>query len=47
MGVHSKVWGQYLWRLLHTLTYSYNSKMSAELKAKYVRLFHVLKDAIP
>ena len=47
MGIHSKVWGQYLWRLLHTLTYSYNPKMSNELKAKYVRLFHVLKDAIP
>jgi hypothetical protein len=47
MGVHSKVWGQYLWRLLHALTYSYNPKMNAELKAKYVRLFHVLKDAIP
>ena len=47
MGVHSKVWGQYLWRLLHTLTYSYNPKMNAEIKAKYVRLFHVIKDAIP
>ena len=43
MGVHSKVWGQYLWRLLHALTYSYNQKMNTEMKAKYVRLFHVLK----
>lgn len=47
MGIHSKVWGQYLWRLLHCLTYSYNPKLSSEIKAKYIRLFHVLKDFIP
>lgn len=47
MGIHSKVWGQYLWRLLHTLTYSYNTKMPDELKGKYIRFFHVLKDFIP
>lgn len=47
MGIHSKVWGQYLWRLLHTLTYSYSPKMSDELKGKYIRFFHVLKDFIP
>lgn len=47
MGVHSKVWGQYLWRLLHSITYSYNPNMSDELKAKYIRFFHVLKDFIP
>jgi len=47
MGIHSKVWGQYLWRLLHTLTYSYNPKLSDNIKSKYIRLFHVLKDFIP
>ena len=47
MGIHSKVWGQYLWRLLHCLTYSYHPKLSSEIKAKYIRLFHVLKDFIP
>lgn len=47
MGVHSKVWGQFLWRTLHSLTYSYDPKMPEELKAKYVRFFHVLKDFIP
>jgi len=47
MGIHSKVWGQYLWRLLHTITYSYDPKMPDELKSKYVRFFHVLKDFIP
>lgn len=47
MGVHSKVWGQYLWRLLHSLTYSFNPQMPDELKAKYIRFFHVLKDFIP
>lgn len=47
MGIHSKVWGQYLWRTLHTLTYSYDPKMPDELKSQYVKLFHVLKDFIP
>jgi len=47
MGIHSKVWGQYLWRLLHSITYSYDPKMSDELKGKYIRFFHVLKDFIP
>jgi len=47
MGIHSKVWGQYLWRLLHTLTYSYHPTMPEELRGKYVRFFHVLKDFIP
>ncbi len=47
MGVHSKVWGQYLWRLLHTITYTYDPKMPQELIGKYIRFFHVLKDFIP
>lgn len=47
MGIHSKVWGQYLWRLLHTITYTYEPKMSDEMKGKYIRFFHVLKDFIP
>lgn len=47
MGIHSKVWGQYLWRLLHSLTYSYNPKLQDNIKSKYIRLFHVLKDFIP
>jgi len=47
MGIHSKVWGQYLWRLLHSITYSYDPKMPDDLKGKYVRFFHVLKDFIP
>lgn len=47
MGIHSKVWGQYLWRLLHSLTYSYNPKLPENIKSKYARLFHVLKDFIP
>lgn len=47
MGIHSKVWGQYLWRLLHSLTYSYNPKLPTTIKSKYIRLFHVLKDFIP
>jgi hypothetical protein len=47
MGIHSKVWGQYLWRTLHTITYTFDPKMSSELRNKYVRFFHVLKDFIP
>ena len=47
MGVHSKVWGQYLWRLLHTLTYSFSPKLPDEMRGKYIRFFHVLKDFIP
>jgi len=47
MGIHSKVWGQYLWRLLHCLTYTYSPNMPAEQKAKLIRIFHVLKDFIP
>jgi len=47
MGVHSKVWGQYLWRLLHTLTYSFSPKLPDEIRGKYIRIFHVLKDFIP
>ena len=47
MGVNSKVWGQYLWRLLHCLTYTYQPNMPSEQKAKLIRIFHVLKDLIP
>ena len=47
MGIHSKVWGQYLWRLLHTISYTYDPKMPDELRGKYIRFFHVLKDFIP
>ena len=47
MGIHSKVWGQYLWRTLHTITYTFDPKMSSELRNKYIRFFHVLKDFIP
>ncbi len=47
MGIHSKVWGQYLWRTLHTITYTYDPKMSTELREKYIKFFHVLKDFIP
>lgn len=47
MGIHSKVWGQYLWRTLHTITYTFDPKMPSELRNKYIRFFHVLKDFIP
>jgi len=47
MGIHSKVWGQYLWRTLHTITYTFDPKMPSNLREKYVRFFHVLKDFIP
>jgi hypothetical protein len=47
MGIHSKVWGQYLWRTLHTLTYTYDPKMNDELKNKYIKFFNLLKDFIP
>ena len=47
MGIHSKVWGQYLWRLLHSITYSYDPKMPDELKDKYEKFFNVLKDFLP
>ena len=32
MGIHSKVWGQYLWRTLHSMTYAYDPKMPDDLK---------------
>lgn len=47
MGIHSKVWGQYLWRTLHTITYTFDPKMPTNLREKYVKFFHVLKDFIP
>lgn len=47
MGIHSKVWGQYLWRTLHTITYTFDPKMPSNLREKYIRFFHVLKDFIP
>ncbi len=47
MGIHSKVWGQYLWRTLHTITYTFDPKMPSNLREKYVRFFYVLKDFIP
>ena len=47
MGIHSKVWGQYLWRTLHTITYTFDPKMPTNLIEKYVKFFHVLKDFIP
>ena len=47
MGIHSKVWGQYLWRTLHTITYTFDPKMPTTLREKYVKFFHVLKDFIP
>ena len=47
MGIHSKVWGQYLWRTLHTITYTFDPKMPTMLREKYVKFFHVLKDFIP
>jgi hypothetical protein len=47
MGIHSKVWGQYLWRTLHTITYTFDPKMPSALREKYVKFFHVLKDFIP
>lgn len=47
MGIHSKVWGQYLWRTLHTISYTFDPKMPSNLREKYIRFFHVLKDFIP
>ena len=47
MGIHSKVWGQYLWRTLHTITYTFDPKMPTNLREKYIKFFHVLKDFIP
>ena len=47
MGIHSKVWGQYLWRTLHTISYTFDPKMPTALREKYVKFFHVLKDFIP
>lgn len=47
MGIHSKVWGQYLWRTLHTITYTFDPKMPPALREKYIKFFHVLKDFIP
>lgn len=47
MGIHSKVWGQYLWRTLHTITYTFDPKMPTALRDKYIKFFHVLKDFIP
>jgi len=47
MGIHSKVWGQYLWRTLHSMTYAYDPKMPDDLKEKFEKLFTVLKDFIP
>jgi len=47
MGIHSKVWGQYLWRTLHTITYTFDPKMPTALREKYIKFFHVLKDFIP
>lgn len=47
MGIHSKVWGQYLWRTLHTISYTFDPKMPTNLREKYIKFFHVLKDFIP
>jgi len=47
MGIHSKVWGQYLWRTLHIITYTFDPKMPTTLREKYIKFFHVLKDFIP
>ena len=45
--MNSKVWGQFLWRLLHTITYSYNNKCSQQLKTKYIEVFYSLRNLIP
>ena len=45
--MNSKVWGQYLWRLLHTITYSYPNKCSQKLKGKYIEIFYCLRNIIP
>ena len=45
--MNSKVWGQYLWRLLHTITYSYPNKCSQKLKGKYIDIFYCLRNIIP
>ena len=40
--MHSKVWGKYLWWLLHTITYSYDEKYNKELVQKYIDIFYLL-----
>lgn len=45
--MNSKVWGQFLWRLLHTITYSYNNKCPQQLKTKYIEVFYSLRNLIP
>lgn len=45
--MNSKVWGQFLWRLLHTITYSYPNNCSSNLKTKYIEIFYCLRDIIP
>lgn len=45
--MHSKVWGKYLWWLLHTITYSFDEKYDQELTQKYVEIFYALPKVIP
>ena len=45
--MHSKVWGKYLWWLLHTITYSYDEKYNKELVQKYIDIFYLLVKVIP
>jgi len=44
---NSKIWGQYLWRTLHTVTYCYRPDLPDQTKHKFVRFFYVLRDVIP
>lgn len=46
--MHSKVWGQYLWRTLHSLTFCFpNENVKKETRDLFIDLFKLLEKVLP
>ena len=46
--MHSKVWGQYLWRTLHSLTFCFpNENVKKETRDLFINLFKLLEKVLP
>jgi len=45
--MHSKVWGQYQWRMMHIISYTYDGKMSEKDRERYISFYKTVLNVIP
>ena len=45
--MHSKVWGQYQWRMMHIISYTYDGKMSEKERQRYINFYKTVLNVIP